>query len=93
MSIQFDPAKDASNIAKHGVSLALAAVLEWDTALIWSDTRRDYGEPRMSSLVLLGTRLYSVVFVDRADQRRIISVRKANNREKKRYVQEISNDR
>ncbi|WP_338032766.1 BrnT family toxin [Chromatium okenii] len=65
---------------------------KWDTALIWSDTRHEYGELRMSSLVLLGTRLYFVVFVDRADQRRIISVRKANNREQKRYVREISND-
>nr|WP_207146395.1 BrnT family toxin [Chromatium okenii] len=60
--------------------------------MIWSDTRHEYGELRMSSLVLLGTRLYFVVFVDRADQRRIISVRKANNREQKRYVREISND-
>jgi uncharacterized protein len=50
MQIEFDPAKDASNQAKHGVSLALAAELEWDAALVWVDTRYEYGELRMIAL-------------------------------------------
>jgi uncharacterized DUF497 family protein len=33
MDIEFDPVKDASNQAKHGVSLALAAELDWDAAI------------------------------------------------------------
>jgi len=41
MDVTLDPAKDAKNRSKHGVSLALAAKLEWDTALICTDTRRD----------------------------------------------------
>ena len=45
--------KDAVNQAKHGLSLALAAELEWETALIWTDNRKDYGEVRQSALVLL----------------------------------------
>ena len=92
MEICFDPAKDAANRAKHGVSLALAADLEWDTALIWTDTRRTYGESRQCALVLLGTRLYFVAFVDRADGRRVIGLRKANNREQRRYVRDLSNN-
>ena len=86
MEISFDPAKDAANCAKHGVSLSEAANLEWDEALVWVDVRYDYGEPRQSALVPLGNRLYSVAFVDRDDGLRIISLRKANNREVHRYA-------
>lgn len=91
MEITYDLTKDAANIAKHGVSLRLATELEWESAVTWSDVRRDYGEPRQSALVLLGERLYFVAFVDRADVRRIISLRKANNREKVLYAS-ISDD-
>ena len=88
MKITFDPAKDATNAAKHGVSLADATNLDWNTALIWPDGRKDYGEQRMSGLALLGTRVFFVVFTDRGDVRRIISLRKANAREVRRYVSE-----
>ncbi len=89
MEITCDPIKEAANQAKHGLSLALATELEWETALIWTDDRKDYGEVRQCALVLRENRLYFVAFVDRADGRRIISVRKANDREVRRYV---SND-
>ena len=58
MKIEFDPDKDVSNQAKHGLSLELAANLEWETALSWPDQRRDYGEARRCALVILGQRLY-----------------------------------
>lgn len=87
MEITFDPAKDASNIAKHGVSLALAAEFEWESGVVWPDVRREYGEARMAAIGYIGLRLYAVVFVDRADVRRIISLRKANLREVKRYAE------
>lgn len=87
--ITYDPAKDSSNQAKHGLSLALAEGLEWDTLECKPDTRRDYGELRQLGYVIAGDRLYCVVFVDRpADaptERRIISLRKANSREVKSY--------
>lgn len=81
MKISFDPTKDATNLAKHGVSLVMAVQLDWTSALIWPDVRRAYGEPRQSALALLGERLYYAAFVERTDGRRIISLRKANNRE------------
>lgn len=91
MNVTFDPAKDAANVAKHGVSLTEAAGFEWDTAVLWSDTRRDYGEARMVALGYIGLRISALVFVDRpAEQpteRRIISLRKANSREVKRYAE------
>ncbi|MDP1637527.1 MAG: BrnT family toxin [Candidatus Nitrotoga sp.] len=86
MQITFDEAKDALNKSKHGLSLSDAAKLEWDEALIWQDTRRNYGEARMIALCAIGERLYCVVYVDREDARRIISLRKANNKEKILYV-------
>jgi uncharacterized protein len=86
MHLTFDPAKDAANLAKHGVSLTLAAQLEWDSAVVWTDARRTYGEPRQCGIGYIELRLFFVSFVDRADGRRVISLRKANPREVNRYA-------
>ena len=90
MNVTFDQAKDAANLAKHGVSLTEAAGFEWGTAVVWPDTRRDYGEARMVALGYIGLRIMALVFVDRPSEqpteRRIISLRKANSREVKRYA-------
>ena len=87
MQIEFDPAKDASNQEKHGLSLALAEQLDWDASLVWIDNRYEYGELRMIALAPDTGILYYVAFVDRGDARRIISLRRANRREVKHYVQ------
>lgn len=89
MRIEFDPVKDASNQAKHGVSLALAAELEWDAALVLVDIRYEYGELRMIALAPEINVLYYVAFVDRGEVRRIISLRRANRREVKHYVENL----
>ena len=89
MLIEFDPAKDLVNQAKHGVSLALAGELDWDAALVWIDKRFDYGELRMIALAPETATLYYVAFVERGDAYRIISMRRANRREVKHYVQNI----
>jgi uncharacterized protein len=86
MRITYDPAKDISNQAKHGLSLTWAAQLEWDSAQVWLDQRQNYGEPRQCALVMQGERLYFVAFVDRAEARRVISLRRANVREVKDYA-------
>lgn len=64
--------------------------MDWDAALLWQDMRHDYGETRMVALGPIGERLYCVVFVDRETDRRIISLRKANQREFDYYEQEIN---
>lgn len=89
MRIEFDPVKDAANQAKHGVSLALAAELDWEAALVWVDDRLEYGELRMIALAPKTEILYYVAFVDRGEVRRPISLRRANRREVKHYVQSI----
>lgn len=88
MNITFDTAKDAINQQKHGISLADAAYFEWDSSIAMADARRDYGEDRHIAFGYLHDRIYCVVFTDRAnDERRIISLRKANSREIRRHVE------
>ncbi len=89
MLIEFDPAKDATNLAKHGVSLALAGKLDWDAALVWVDDRFEYDEIRMIALAPEGATLYNVAFVDCGEVLRIISLRRAERREVKHYVENI----
>jgi uncharacterized DUF497 family protein len=85
--IDFDPAKDRLNIAAHGLSLAFAKQLIWDEALVCVDERFEYDELRMIGLVPEGNQLYYVAFVDRGKTRRVISLRPAERREVKHYVE------
>jgi uncharacterized DUF497 family protein len=86
MQITFDRSKNNVNQQKHGVALTAAVALEWDEAVIWTDERKDYGETRMCAIAYIDDRLYYVVYVDREESRRIISLRKANTREITRYA-------
>ena len=87
MHFEFDQAKDKRNRALHGLSLAFAPKLVWDEALVWIDDRYPYDEQRMIALAPEGNRLYYVAFVDRENVRRIISLRYAERREIKHYVE------
>ena len=92
MQFDFDPGKDATNLSKHGLSLAAAAELSWDAALVWLDDRADYGEVRMVALAPIGDILFFVAIVDRESARRIISLRRANRREINHYVKATQED-
>jgi uncharacterized protein len=87
MNTTFDPAKDALNLAKHGISLAQAAQLDWDTPWCRQIERRKYGEHRHWLWHLWMADLWVVVFTGRPESRRVISLRKANLREYRRYEQ------
>jgi uncharacterized DUF497 family protein len=65
----------------------LAGELDWDAALVWVDERFEYDEIRVIALAPKTGILYYVAFVDRGEVRRIISLRRANRREVKYYVQ------
>jgi hypothetical protein len=86
----FDPDKDKLNLASHRLSLTFAEKLVWDEAYVWVDPRYPYDELRMIGLVPEGNTLYYVAFVDRGDVRRIISLRLAERRAVKKYVENIS---
>ena len=87
MKITFDRRKDEANVAKHGVSLALAAELDWEEALVWVDERFDYGEARLIALAPRGGRLFCVAFVVREQDFRIIGLRRANRQEVRHYAE------
>ena len=89
MRISFDPAKETANQAKHGVSLALATQLDWSEVMACADDRRDYSEVREIGFGVIARRLYCVVFTQRGSTMHIISMRKANKREVKLYVDQI----
>ncbi len=65
----------------------MAADFAWTTALVIADTRHNYPEPRFLAHGLIGDRLHAIVFTPTAVGVRVISFRKANAREIKRYAQ------
>lgn len=87
MKIDFDPTKSQTNIHERGIAFDTAENFDWDTAFIWEDTRKDYGEHRFIALGMIDERLHSLVFTPRNDMIRVISLRKANSREVRRYEQ------
>lgn len=85
---EWDEAKRQANLAKHGIDFADVLGVFTDPARIeLVDTRRDYGEPRRVTMAPVQSRLLHVTWTWRAGNRRLISARKANTREKRRYEQ------
>lgn len=85
MSFQWDPAKDETNQAKHGIPFERALRVFRGPVLIDPDQRRDYGEPRSIAVGVVDDAVLSVVFTKRDNDVRIISARKANRNERQRY--------
>ena len=85
MKITFDGLKNERNITARGLSFERASTFAFETALIWRDDRRDYGEIRYSAIGMMEDRLHALVFTETTDGIRVISLRKANAREVKRY--------
>ena len=81
----FRSSKSQRNIADRGLRFDLVEQLDWASALIEEDTRKAYGEQRFRVLGVIGERLHAVVFTARAGKLHVISLRKANSREVKRY--------
>lgn len=81
----FDPAKDAINIAKHGVSLARASEMDLGTALIRIDDRRDYGELRYNAYGYVDGDLHALTFTLRGEDVRAISLRRARKKELRKW--------
>ena len=88
---EYDPAKDRENREKHGLpllfGLRVLAAVGLQSAI---DRRFNYGETRSVGYGMVNGRLYSVAYTIRAGQVRLISVRKANRREHRRYARQDS---
>ncbi len=84
MNIEFDAAKDKSNIDKHGISLNKAAEIE--ILAILRDERFDYGEERYRAWGLIEDVAHCLVFATRDNKVRAISLRRAHKKEMIRYA-------
>lgn len=91
IEIEFDAAKDATNLSKHGLSLKTAQRFEWETAFEREDDRFDYGEVRSVALGLIGDRVHVLVFTNGSheDVIRVISLRPAEKHEARFYYDQI----
>ena len=87
MKIEYDPDKNQRNIKKRGISFDLAHYFEWQDAIVWRDNRQNYGEIRYCALGYIDKRIYHLVLTFRKNIVRVISLRKANQREVNRYAE------
>ena len=83
--ISYDPAKNAKNVALGRPSFDEVARFDFTTACIVPDTRKDYGEARHIAYGLLGVRCHVLVFTETPAGIRVVSFRKANKREVRKY--------
>ncbi|MBG0797538.1 BrnT family toxin [Methylocystis sp. L43] len=86
MPIEFDPAKRRATIEHRGLDMARAGEVFADATLTVEDDRHDYGEKRFISVGFLDGRMVVLVWTKRGGVRRIISMRKANDREQAIYA-------
>jgi uncharacterized DUF497 family protein len=86
MNFEWDDRKAAQNVAKHGVPFDYAVRVFLDPHRLDSeDTRRDYSEERWLTLGNIEGRLFAVAYTPRGKVIRLISARKANEREQRKY--------
>jgi uncharacterized DUF497 family protein len=85
LRIDYDPAKSRANVESRGLSFERVQYFDFDTAKIWQDNRISYPEERYLALGYLENRLHVLCFTTIYNGIRIISFRKANNREGKKH--------
>jgi uncharacterized DUF497 family protein len=83
LEIEFDPAKNARSIAERGLSFTLVTEFDWTTARTIQSDR--HGEDRHMAMGKIGGRVHVLVYTQRGQNLRVISLRRANGREVKRY--------
>ena len=85
MLIEFDAAKHASTLSARGLDMARAGEVFAGATLTVEDDRRDYGEDRFITIGFLDGAMVVLVWTPRDGAQRIISMRKANERERALY--------
>lgn len=88
MKIKFDPAKSERNARERGLPFETVEDFEWESAVMSEDARFPYPETRFNALGFIGRRLHVVCFTAIDGGVRVISFRKANAREVRKYEKE-----
>ena len=86
MEITFDPRKSERNLRERGFGFEIVAEFDLSSALYNIDSRKEYGEVRIRALGLIEDTLYALVFTMRGSDFRVISLRRANRKERNRYA-------
>lgn len=86
---EWDPKKAETNLRKHRVPFERVERFEWQTAAIRHDDDMSYGEERMVATGFIGQAIYVLVYVERAEAIRVISLRKATKYEIGAYEDEL----
>ena len=89
MRIEFDPAKREKALDERGLDFARAGEVFAGHHFTAEDLREDYSEPRFITVGTLDARLIVMVWTPRGEARRIISMRKANEREQAIYARQM----
>jgi len=92
MLIEFDASKNEKNVAARGLSFERVAEFDFSRAVIEVDDRKRYPETRYVAVGFLGQRLHILCFTPINGGIRVISFRKANQREIKAYEQARATD-
>ena len=85
MIYEWDEKKRFANYIKHNVDFLDAERFEWASAIETIYNRADYKEERWIALGFIDNRLHVLIYAIRGDHIRLISLRKANSRERKYY--------
>jgi uncharacterized DUF497 family protein len=85
MKIEFDPSKRDKTLIERGVDMARADEVLTGKTITQPDDRKDYGEDRWISIGFLDGRMVVLAWTKRQNRYRIISMRKANEREQNHY--------
>ncbi|MEM6438278.1 MAG: BrnT family toxin [Pseudomonadota bacterium] len=90
---EWDADKAEGNLARHGVPFDAVRRFRWAGRVEGEDRRYDYGEARFVAFGLIGDRVHTLVYTLRENGNvRVISLRKANAREVRRYVERKSTE-
>lgn len=86
MELEWDEEKRQRNLRERGLDFADVVRFEFAMAITEQDRRRDYGEARFNSWGYLDGVFCSLCWTMRNDAFRVISLRKCNDRERKKYT-------
>ncbi len=90
MELEWDEAKRRANYRKHGLDFRDAEKVFQEVVITAEDRRQDYGEKRLISLGRLEDIVVVLVYTERSEKIRLISMRRANQKERRAYEEKIS---
>ncbi|WFP61492.1 BrnT family toxin [Mesorhizobium sp. WSM4904] len=89
MRFEWDAVKAKTNKAKHGIDFELALEFDFANALVAIDDSENYGEERLVATSIIGLSIYVMVYVERGETIRVISLRRATRKEIENYVENL----